>query len=105
MDVIESACSQIEQSRPRPLRVAHLYSSLGIYGAERWASTLIKYLDSAAVETIVITVGTKPGATLFRDYLVKQGVRAEHIGAPGKLSLSSVRALCTMLRRERIDIL
>jgi glycosyltransferase involved in cell wall biosynthesis len=105
MDVIESISSPVLRSRSRPLRVAHLYSSLGIYGAERWASTLIKYLDVAAVDTMVITVGTKPGATLFRDFLAKQGVRTEHIAIPGKLSLRAVRALRAMLQRECIDIL
>jgi glycosyltransferase involved in cell wall biosynthesis len=105
MDVVESISSSVLHARARPLRVAQLYSSLGIYGAERWASTLIKYLDVSAVETMVITVGTKPGATLFRDFLVKQGVRTEHIAIPGKLSLGSVRALRVMLQRERVDIL
>jgi len=105
MDVIESVSSPVLRARPRPLRVAHLYSSLGIYGAERWTSTLIRYLDLALVETMVITVGTKPGATLFRDFLAKEGVRTEHIAIPGKLSLRTVHALRAMLQRERIEIL
>jgi glycosyltransferase involved in cell wall biosynthesis len=105
MNVIESVPEIAPHSLFRRLRVAHLYSSLGVYGAERWALTLIKYLDQTAVDSLVITIGTKPGATLFRDFLARQGVRTEHLAIPGKLNPAVVLALRAMLDRERIDVL
>jgi glycosyltransferase involved in cell wall biosynthesis len=93
------------ESSTRPLRVAHLYSSLGVYGAERWALTLIKYLDRAKVESSVITIGTKPGATAFHQLLKKQDIPAEHLAIPGKLNNAAVRALRELIERNEIDVL
>jgi glycosyltransferase involved in cell wall biosynthesis len=97
--------NETAKRRSRPIRVAHFYSSLGIYGAERWAVTLIKYLDPALIDSMVITIGTKPASTTFRDFLIHQGVRTEHLAIAGKLNVRAALALRKLLRRERIDVL
>ena len=88
-----------------PIRVAHFYSSLGIYGAERWVVTLLKYLDRRRVSSIVVTVGSKPGARLLHDLVIKEGHKAVHIDVPGKLNPRAVRQLRTFLQDEKIEIL
>ena len=105
MSLSEGAAHSKASAAPRPIRVAHFFSSLGIYGAERWTLALLKYLDTADIQSLVITIGTKPGATLFRDFLLKQGVHAEHLSIPGKLSPAAVAALRGLLKREHIDVL
>jgi glycosyltransferase involved in cell wall biosynthesis len=89
----------------RPVRVAHLHSSLGVYGAERWTLTLLKYLDPGRCVASLVTIGSKPGADAFHRYAAAAGVDATHIDAPGKLSLAGIAALRRHLRDRGIDIL
>ena len=91
--------------RTRPVRVAHLHSALGVYGAERWTLTQLKYLDPARCEASLITIGAKPGADIFYRYALSTGVDATHIAAPGKLSLAAVTALRQHLVAHGIDVL
>jgi glycosyltransferase involved in cell wall biosynthesis len=90
---------------PHPVRVAHLYSSLGVYGAERWTLALIEHLDPGIVHSLILTIGTKPGATDFHDLVMRRGLFAEHLAIPGKLNAAAIKALRDVLKRERIDIL
>lgn len=89
----------------RPVRVAHLHSSLGVYGAERWTLTLLKYLDASRCAASLVTIGSKPGADALSQYARAAGVDATHIDAPGKLSLAGIAALRRYLRDRGIDIL
>jgi glycosyltransferase involved in cell wall biosynthesis len=86
-------------------RVAHLHSTLGVYGAERWTLALIKHLDRQEFEPIVISIGTKPGADSFFRLLLSEGLPAEHISVPGKLNPRAVLQLRRLLLRHKIDIL
>ncbi|MEO8628133.1 MAG: glycosyltransferase [Betaproteobacteria bacterium] len=105
MDLSESPVRMAPKTVARPIRVAHFYSSLGVYGAERWALTLIKYLDTTDVESVVITIGTKPGSTAFRDLLTRHGIRTEHLAIRGKFNPVAIGALRQLLERDRIDVL
>lgn len=87
------------------LRVAHFLSSLGVYGAERWTFTLLSNLDKERIEPMVITVGTKPGARLFHDFVVEHGLAAWHIAQPGRLHPRAVSQLRRFLVTERLAIL
>jgi glycosyltransferase involved in cell wall biosynthesis len=88
-----------------PVRVAHFYSSLGIYGAERWALTLLKYLDRRRVWPIIVTVGTKAGSRLLGDAAAKEGYDTFHIDVPGKLNPRAIFALRTFLVEKQIEVL
>jgi glycosyltransferase involved in cell wall biosynthesis len=85
--------------------VAHLHSTLGVYGAERWTLALIRHLDRREFEPIVISIGTKPGADSFFRLLLCEGLPAEHISVPGKLNPRAVLQLRRLLLRYKIDIL
>lgn len=89
----------------RPIRLAHLHSSTGIYGAERWTATQIKHLSKELLAPVVITLGTKAGSALFHDWLRARGHEAEHIAIPGRFSLRAVGQLRRVLRERRIEIL
>lgn len=86
-------------------KVAHLHSTLGIYGAERWTLALIKHLDINEFETIVISIGTKPGADSFHRLLLSEGFQTTHIRIPGKLNPRAVLKLHRLLQELDVDIL
>ncbi len=88
-----------------PCRIAHLHSTLGIYGAERWTLALIRYLDRREFEPLVISIGTKPGADAFFRLLLSEGLAAEHIAIPGRLNPRAILQLRRLLLTNKIDIL
>lgn len=88
------------------IRVLHLGSPTGLYGAERWILALIRYLAPEEVESVVGTIKDVPGP---EPALCRQ---ARQLGAPtcvfeahGKLSLGAVKALAHYIRDNAIDIL
>ena len=89
----------------RCYRVAHLHSTLGVYGAERWTYALLKHLNPQQFESIVISVGTKPGADSFYRLMTAEGFSAFHIAIPGKLNPRAVLQLRRLLVRRGINIL
>jgi glycosyltransferase involved in cell wall biosynthesis len=91
--------------RTRPCRIAHLHSTLGVYGAERWTFALVKYLDAREFESVVVSVGTKPGADSFYRMLKAEGIAAFHIAVPGRINPRAVWQLRRLLELESIDIL
>lgn len=96
---------QAIQSARKSLRVAHLHSSLGVYGAERWTLALVKHLDKQEFEAIVITIGTKDGADTFHNAVKAAGFKACHIAIPGKLNPRTLVQLRRMFVTQEIDIL
>ncbi len=89
----------------RRYHVAHLHSTLGVYGAERWTYALLKHLNPRQFESIVISVGTKPGADSFYRLMTAEGFSAFHIAIPGRLNPRAVLQLRRLLVRQGIDIL
>src|SRR4029079_3116175 len=87
-----------------PVRLAHLHSSNGIYGAERWTAMQVKYLDGDAVNTVVLTVERKAGSELFHKMLIQEGWDAEHIALSGKLNLRALIELTRILKRPRTQL-
>lgn len=86
-------------------RVAHLHSTLGIYGAERWTFALIKHLNVDEIESFVVTIGTKPGADSFYQLLRLNKFQAFHLAIPGKLNPRIAMRLRQFLIDHRIDVL
>ena len=93
------------ESERRLLRVAHLHSSLGVYGAERWTFALLKHLDASEFVSTVITIGTKNGADFFHKAVSAEGFKAFHIAVSGKLNPKAIIQLRRMLVDQKIDIL
>lgn len=94
-----------EQDQCRKLRVIHLHSTLGVYGAERWTLALLKHTDQNKLELSVVSIGVKKGADSFYQQIVAEGFSAFHIALPGKLNPRAILKLREIMRREKTDIL
>ncbi|MBK8508750.1 MAG: glycosyltransferase [Candidatus Competibacteraceae bacterium] len=89
-----------------PVRVLHLGSPAGLYGAERWILALMNNIDRARVDSAVAVIRDDPN--LGADLCVeagRQGFCTHVFEAYGKVSWSAVRMLRAYIRAERIDIL
>lgn len=89
------------------LRVLHLGSPAGMFGAERWILALCRYLPQAEVESIVGVVqdDAAGGVPPLCQYAEKLGFRTLTVHAPGKLSSSAVGQLRRFIEAEGVDIL
>jgi glycosyltransferase involved in cell wall biosynthesis len=84
----------------RSVRVVHLISTLGIYGAERWILTHIKSLGTSSIASHVLTFGSKEGADAFHRLLTEEGLSATHLAIAGRVSLRLVAQIRSCLVRE-----
>lgn len=88
------------------VRVLHLGSPTGLYGAERWILALTRYLSPARIESIVGVirddgqVGTPP----LLDQAATRGLETVSIDAPGRFNPRAISQLRTYLLDQEIDI-
>ncbi|MES2352843.1 MAG: glycosyltransferase [Pseudomonadota bacterium] len=87
------------------IRVAHLHSTTGIYGAERWTATQVQHLDKNIFSPLIITMGTKEGSALFHDFMEQRGFQVSHLPIPGKINPKAILALRRVLINQKINIL
>lgn len=89
-----------------PIRVLHLGSPTGLYGAERWILALVNNMDRTRVDSTVAVIRDDPklGADLCSE-AGRQGFRTQVFEAYGKVNLSAVRMLKGYLQAEGIDVL
>ncbi len=97
--------SKDQKSTPGCCRVAHLHSTLGVYGAERWTYALLKNMDGRTFTSSVISIGVKDGADSFYKLLMSENLAAVHIPIAGKINLKLIDALRKVLKEQQIDIL
>jgi glycosyltransferase involved in cell wall biosynthesis len=93
-----------EKAGDRRIRVIHMHSTLGIYGAERWTLALLKHIDREKFDLGVVSIGTKEGADSFYQQLIAEGFSAFHISLPGKLNPRAILKLRDIIRLEKTDI-
>jgi glycosyltransferase involved in cell wall biosynthesis len=90
----------------KPVRVAHLIGSTGIYGAERWILAQLRYLDRRETHASLINLVDRPGE---RSRLVseaqKQGHDAEDFYTGGRFNPIAVLRLAKMIRERRFTVL
>jgi glycosyltransferase involved in cell wall biosynthesis len=88
-----------------PLRVLHLGSPTGLYGAERWIIALVRHLDVDEVESVVGVIRDQPG---YRAELCEQaalyGAKTHTFDSFGRFNLTSVTQLRRFIRERQIDI-
>lgn len=101
----ESQCSRKKTIEYDPIRVVHLHSTLGIYGAERWTYALIRSMDADMFESTVITIGDKDGADLFYKFLLSENHAAEHMPIAGRINKKLIGAVKKYLLDNKVDIL
>ncbi len=89
------------------LRVLHLGSPEGLYGAERWILALVGHLPADRFESIVGVIVDDPAmdeAELCRESR-ERGIESVQFRAPGKVNFSAVSQVRRYLRDREIDIL
>src|SRR5690242_10577653 len=90
----------------KPIKVLHLGSPSGLYGAERWIISLISHQDPGRVESLVGAVndGGYADVPLCR-MAQSRGFESVVIQGEGKVNLAAVRELRRYIIDNRIDIL
>jgi glycosyltransferase involved in cell wall biosynthesis len=90
----------------KPIRVAHLIGSTGMYGAERWILAQLRYLDQHRVCPSIINLVDTPGE---RSAIVaeaqRSGYNAQDFYTGGRFNPLGAFRLARMLRRDGISIL
>jgi len=88
-----------------PIKVLQLGSSSGLYGAERWILSLIKYLDKSKVCSLVgaIVDGSLDEAPLCEESR-KLGFKSVTFKTEGRYSFNSVISLRKFIKENEIDI-
>ncbi len=89
----------------KPLKVLQLGSSSGLYGAERWILSLVKYFNLSKVMPYVGAVvdGGEDEAPLCKE-AIDIGVESVTFHAAGRFSFSVIRDLRHYIREHSIDI-
>lgn len=88
------------------IRVLHLGSPNGLYGAERWILALVKHLDRVEVQSHVGVILDEPGLDppLLHE-AASLGLETVGIDAPGRFNWSAVGKLREYIQTHGIDIL
>jgi glycosyltransferase involved in cell wall biosynthesis len=90
----------------RPIRVLHMGSPTGLYGAERWILALIKHLPPEQVDSWVGVVKDAPELEApLCAVAAKMGFRTRVFESYGKFSRSAIGQLRQFLLEHEIDIL
>jgi glycosyltransferase involved in cell wall biosynthesis len=88
------------------MRVLHLGSPMGLYGAERWILALLKHLPRAQVDSTVGVIKDAPGPVPpLCEEAARMGFKTAIFEAHGKLSLPAIGQLRRHIRDNRIQIL
>ena len=89
----------------RPIRVLHMGSPMGLYGAERWILALIKHLPAQKVESWVSVIKDKRGVEAqLCTAASANGFRTHIFEAYGKLSCRAIKQLQEFILLNEIDI-
>ncbi len=89
----------------RKIRVLHLGSPTGLYGAERWILALVRHLPPS-IESVVGVIKDHPALeAALCEYAARLGFRTHIFESHGKLSLSAIGQMRRFIVENRIDVL
>lgn len=94
-----------DHSPSEHLRVLHLGSPAGLYGAERWILALAKNLPRARVESWIAVIKDSPDleAPLCQE-AQRFGIQTHVFTSYGKLSLSAISQIRRFIREKHVDV-
>jgi glycosyltransferase involved in cell wall biosynthesis len=90
--------------RKRSVRVAHVHSATGVYGAERWTLTVLRHHDTRKVDASLVTIGSGDGAKKLAALGEGLGLSVRHFDGSTGLSVKLVRDLRQFLIDTGVDI-
>lgn len=103
---VASSSTRTAIKEAHPIRVLHLCSSAGLYGAERWTLALVKWLRQTRIQSMVSILRKEP---LEPPILCEQasllGLQTVVFEAPERLSWQVIGQLRRLMRENRIAIL
>lgn len=92
-------------SESNKIRVLHLGSPTGLYGAERWILALIRNLP-ASIESVVAVIKDDPSLdAALCTHAARLGFKTHIFESHGKLSLSAIGQMKRFIQDNRIDVL
>lgn len=90
----------------RPVRVAHVLGSTGLYGAERWVLTLLRYLPAERVRAAVVNlVDDANGCSEVVSAARQRGFRAVDFPTGGRFNPVAIVRLSRQVRRQGYTLL
>ena len=89
-----------------PLRILHLGSPTGLYGAERWILALVRHLDPGRIDSWIAAIKDDPSleVPLCRE-AQRLGLKTHVFEAYGKANFSAVSQLKNFIRQHDIQII
>jgi len=88
------------------VRVLHLRSSLGMYGAEGVILALARETNRAGHEAVVAVLADRRHPDLrLRERAAAEGLDSDAVEVGGRVDLAAVARLALLLRRRRVDLL
>src|SRR5487761_2365222 len=88
------------------IRVLHLGSPTGLYGAERWILALAKNLPRNKVESWIGVIKDAPGVEASLCIrAAEMGLATQQFESHGRFSWSAIGQLRRFIRQQRIDVL
>lgn len=89
----------------RRIRILHLGSPTGLYGAERWILALVRHLPAARIESWVGAIKDAPDLDVPLCRAAGElGFRTQVFTAYGKLSLAAIKQIRSFIRDEGISV-
>jgi glycosyltransferase involved in cell wall biosynthesis len=90
----------------QPVRVLHLGSPAGLYGAERWILALVRHLDPKKISSVigVIQDDFQPETPPLIREAQSLGIDTMVIRAPGRINLAAILKLRNYLKNREIDL-
>ncbi len=90
----------------QPVRVLHLGSPAGLYGAERWILALVRHLDPKKISSVigVIQDDFQPETPPLIREAQSLGIDTMVIRAPGRINLAAIFKLRKFLKNREIDL-
>lgn len=93
-------------SRGRPLRVLHLRSSAGVYGAERVLLTLLPALPALGIEVVLGCLRNPyQPAVALHEHALAAGIDSRLVRCDGRLDLGTVAAIRVLADEAGADVL
>lgn len=106
VDQLDFGKNQEKVERCNVLRVLHIGSPNGLYGAERWILALVRHLNRAKIESIVAVIKDEYGTkTPLGNEISKLGIRYHEFEAHGRLNFQAIKQLREFIKRKNIHIL
>lgn len=87
------------------IKIVHLIASGGLYGAEKWIVALMRAMDSAAFDSVLVNLSDEPEkSSRVVEFARGKGLEALDFYTGGTFNPSSIYRLSRWLKSENVDV-